>query len=237
MPVGNSFAEHPSRQPHLLIAEDDAPLAEMLRRGLQANQCDVDVVHDGKSAFQAVRGSLYDLLILDLTLPGLDGLELLRQLRPKMPSLPVLVITGRTHLEDRIMALDGGADDCLIKPFSFQEFAARTRALLRRSGASSSRRLQVGDLVLNREDLRVERSGKRIDLTPKEFLVLECLMMHARRPVSRAALMQHVWNETYDARTNLVDVYVKYVRDKIDGGFPAKLIRTIRSVGYVIEEN
>jgi len=235
MPPGTPFPDSP-HPPHLLIAEDDAPLAELLRRGLQASRCTVDVVHDGESAFQAVRGAAYDLLILDLTLPKLNGLEVLRQLRPTQPSLPVLVITGRTQLEDRVMALDGGADDCMVKPFSFQEFAARTRALLRRNPATSGLRLRVGDLVLDREDLRVERSGKRIDLTPKEFLVLECLMTNAHHPVSRARLMEYVWKASYDGRTNLVDVYVKYVRDKVDGGFSTKLIRTIRSVGYVIEE-
>lgn len=232
-----NLTSNQAHQPHLLIAEDDASLAELLQRGLQANECKVDVVHDGESAFQAVQDAPYDLLILDLGLPKLDGMTVLRQLRPSQPALPVLVITGRSRLEDRLMALDGGADDCLTKPFAVQELAARTRALLRRSGGSPALRIKVADLVLNRSELRVERAGKRIDLTPKEFLVLECLMMHAPRSVTRSTLMEHVWKEPYQARTNLVDVYIKYVRDKVDGGFSSKLIRTVRGVGYAIEES
>ena len=223
--------------PHLLIAEDDVPLARFLKRGLQADKYSVDLTHDGEAAIQAVRASQYDLLILDLNLPKLDGMALLQQLRPTMPSLPILVLTGRNRLEDRVMALDGGADDCLIKPFSFHELAARTRALMRRTGAGTGRLIQVGDLVLDRDQFRVERSGKRIDLTAKEFSVLECLMLNARRSVTRSMLMEYVWKAPYDASTNLVDVYVKYVRDKVDGEFPVKLLRTIRGVGYVIAEN
>ncbi len=225
-----------STHPHVLVAEDDVPLAQFLKRGLQ-NNYSVDVVHDGDSAAQAVRGSQYDLLVLDLNLPKIDGMELLNQLRPTMPNLPVLVLTGRARLEDRVMALDSGADDCLTKPFSFHELSARIRALMRRNGRNSARIIQVGDLVLDREELRVERGGKRLDLTSKEFSVLECLMINARRPVTRAMLMEYVWKAAYDASTNLVDVYVKYVRDKIDGGFPVKLLRTIRGVGYVVAEN
>jgi DNA-binding response OmpR family regulator len=229
-------SSQPSCHAHVLVAEDDVPLAQFLKRGLQAHYS-VDVVHDGDSAAQAVRGSQYDLVILDLNLPKIDGMTFLRQVRPAMPHLPVLVLTGQTRLEDRVMALDQGADDCLTKPFSFHELSARIRALMRRNGGSSMRLMQVGDLVLDREQFRVERSGQRIDLTAKEFSVLEFLMMNARRPVTRAMLMEHVWKAPYDASTNLVDVYVKYVRDKIDTGFPVKLLRTIRGIGYVVAEN
>ncbi|HTR68004.1 MAG TPA: response regulator transcription factor [Terriglobales bacterium] len=222
---------------HLLIAEDDVPLAQFLKRGLEADKYSVNLVHDGESALQAAQTALYDLVILDLNLPKLDGLALLKQLRPAKPQLPVLVLTGRSQLEDRVTALDGGADDCLIKPFSFRELSARTRALLRRNQRKSGKVMQVGDLVLDREELRVERAGKRLDLTGKEFLVLECLMMNARLPVSRATLMEYAWKSPYDASTNLVDVYVKYVRDKVDGSFPVKLLRTIRGVGYVVADN
>lgn len=224
-------------QPHLLIAEDDVPLAHFLKRGLEADKYSVDLTHDGEAAIQAVRASLYDLLILDLNLPKLDGMALLQEVRPTMPSLPILVLTGRNRLEDRVMALDGGADDCLIKPFSFHELSARARALMRRNGAGSGCLIQVGELVLDREQFRVERAGKRIDLTAKEFSVLECLMLNARRSVTRSMLMEYVWKAPYDASTNLVDVYVKYVRDKVDGDFSVKLLRTIRGVGYVIAEN
>ena len=228
----------PTYQARVLIAEDDVALANFLKRGLQADRYAVDLAHDGESAFQAVRGASYDLLILDLNLPKMDGLSVLKQLRPDKSDLPVLVLTGQNRVEDRVRALDGGADDCLIKPFSFHELTARTRALLRRNRQlGTSRTLQVGSLTMNREELRVEREGKRIDLTSKEFLVLECLMVNARRPVTRSALMEYVWKEPYDASTNLVDVYVKYVRDKVDKDFPTKLVRTIRGVGYVIADN
>jgi DNA-binding response OmpR family regulator len=236
MPTAKSFVDQ-LRQTHMLIAEDDVPLARFLKHGLQADQCAVDVVHDGESALQAARASRYDLLILDLNRPRRDSMALLRQLRPVMPSLPILILTGRGRLEDRVKALDGGADDCLIKPFSFHELAARARALIRRNGGSSAHRMQIADLLLDPEQFRVERAGKRITLTPTEFRVLECLMTNSPRPSTRAMIMEYAWQAPYDARTNLVDVYVKYVRDKIDSGFPTKLLRTIRGIGYVISEN
>ena len=147
-----------------------------------------------------------------------------------------MVLTAR-NLEDRIMALDNGADDCVGKPFSFQELTARTRALLRRTSPRSTGTLQVADLMLNRDEFRVERAGKKIDLTAKEFALLEYFMMNARRPVTREMIMENVWKSTYDGSTNLVDVYSKYVRDKVDAGFPLKLIRTIRGIGYVLADD
>lgn len=221
----------------VLIAEDDIPLAHFLQRGLQTDKYAVDLVHDGETALEAVGKTQYSLLILDLNLPKLDGMTLLRQVRPTMPSLPVLVLTGRNRLEDRVTALDGGADDCLIKPFSFHELTARVRALLRRNGKGAGGIVQVGDLVLNRPEFRVERAGRKIDLTAKEFALLEYLMLNARRPVNRSMIMENVWKAPYDAKTNLVDVYVKYVRDKVDIGDCAKLIRTVRGVGYVLADN
>jgi two-component system copper resistance phosphate regulon response regulator CusR len=226
-----------SYKAHVLIAEDDVPLANLLKRGLQAEHYRVDLAHDGECAFQTLRGTQYDLLILDLNLPKLGGLSLLQQLPPAAASLPVLVLTGQDRVEDRVRALDSGADDCLAKPFSFHELTARTRALLRRNHPGAGRVLQVGDLIMNREDFRVERDGKRIDLTAKEFLVLECLMMNTRKTVSRSMLMEYVWKAPYDGSTNLVDVYIKYVRDKVDCNSPRKLLRTVRGVGYVIADN
>lgn len=228
-PVGN--------QAQVLIAEDDIPLAQFLKRGLQTDKYAVDLVHDGQTALEAVGKTQYNLLILDLNLPKLDGLAFLAQVRPTMPTLPVLVLTGRSRLEDRITALDGGADDCLIKPFSFHELTARVRALLRRHGKASRGFIQVADLTLNRSEFRVERAGRRIDLTAKEFALLEYLMMNARKPVNRAMIMENVWKAPYDAKTNLIDVYIKYVRDKVDAGEGSKLIRTVRGVGYVLSDN
>lgn len=220
----------------LLIAEDDVPLAHFLRRGLETGY-GVEVVHDGESALNAVNGHPYNLLILDLNLPKLDGMDLLKQLRPAKPNLPVLVLTGRNQVEDRVSALDGGADDCLIKPFSFHELNARVRALLRRNGTGTFGVQKVGDLVLSRVEFRVERGGRKINLTAKEFALLEYLMMNAGRAVTREQIMENVWKAPYDPKTNLVDVYVKYVRDKVDLGFPTRLVRTIRRVGYVLSEN
>jgi DNA-binding response OmpR family regulator len=228
-PVGN--------QAQVLIAEDDIPLAHFLKRGLQTDKYMVDLVHDGQSALDSVGKTQYSLLILDLNLPKVDGMTLLRQVRPTMPDLPVLVLTGRNRLEDRVSALDGGADDCLIKPFSFHELTARVRALLRRHGKGPGGIVQVADLVLNRPEFRVERAGNKIDLTAKEFALLEYLMMNSRRPVNRTMIMENVWKAPYDPKTNLVDVYIKYVRDKVDTGASVKLIRTVRGVGYVLADN
>jgi DNA-binding response OmpR family regulator len=224
-------------QTKVLIAEDDIPLAHFLQRSLQTEKYAVDVVHDGQAALEAVGKTEYSLLILDLNLPKLDGMELLKQVRSAMPDFPILVLTGRSRLEDRVTALDGGADDCLIKPFSFHELAARVRALFRRSGKSSRGVIRVGDLFLNRTEFRVERAGRRINLTAKEFALLEYLMMNAPKPVNRAMIMENVWKSHYDAKTNLVDVYVKYVRDKIETAGSTKLIRTVRGVGYVLAES
>jgi len=221
----------------VLIAEDDIPLAHFLRRGLTGDRYAVDVVHDGEAALQSLGMTQYSLLILDLNLPRVDGLTLMKQIRPTSPHLLIMVLTARSGVEDRIAAFENGADDYLVKPFSFQELIARTRALLRRNGTASEGPVQVGDLVLNRSELRVERAGKRIELTGKEFALLEYLMMNARRPVTRAMIMENVWRAAYDGSTNLVDVYIKYVRDKVDAESPNKLVRTIRGVGYVLTDN
>jgi len=231
-------SSHDAKCPvQILVAEDDVALAQFLRKGLERQKYAVQVVHDGESVLRSLAEAHCDLLTLDLNLPNLDGMSVLKQLRPAKPRLPVLVLTGRATLEDRIQALDTGADDCLTKPFSFVEFSARVRALLRRNTGPASGVLQVGDLTLNREELRVERAGQRIDLTTKEFGVLEYLMLNARRPVTRAMIMENVWKGPHDPKTNLVDVYVKYVRDKVDHNFSPKLIRTVRNVGYVVAEN
>ena len=222
----------------ILVVEDDPALANFLKRGLHGQQYAVDVQHDGETALQILNSTSWDLLLLDLTLPDLDGLALLDRLRPTMPNLPILVLTGRTALEDRVTALDHGADDCLLKPFSFSELSARIRALLRRNSNGRGKVLQVSDLTMDREQFRVERGGRRIDLTEKEFALLEYLMINARRTVTRSMIMENVWKSDYNANSNLVDVYIKYVRDKVDGiGASPKLLRTMRGVGYVIADN
>jgi DNA-binding response OmpR family regulator len=216
----------------ILIAEDDEALAKFVRQGLEGEHYTVDVFPDGEQARAAASETEYDMVILDLNLPKLDGIAVLRQLRLKRPSLPVLVLTQRTRVEDRVQSLDTGADDYLAKPFSYSELSARIRALVRRSHLPSESVLTVADLKLDRVEHRVERAGKRIELTTKEFSLLEYLMRNAGRRVTRSMIVEHVWNLTFDTTTNVVDVYINYLRRKIDDGHPHKLIHTVRGVGY-----
>jgi len=187
---------------------------------------------DGEQA-RAMAGELnYDLLMLDLNLPRVDGVTILRHLRTRKPSLTILVLTSRNRIEDRGRCLDLGADDYMGKPFSFAELSARIRALLRRSHLPAAAVLAVADLKLDRLERRVERAGKRIELTSKEFGLLEYLMLNAGRRVTRAMIIEHVWNLSFDTMTNVIDVYVNYLRKKVDQGFEKRLIHTLRGVGY-----
>ena len=216
----------------ILIAEDDEALARFIRQGLEAEHYSVDVFPDGEQARTAATEFEYDVVILDLNLPKLDGVSVLRHLRSKKPSMPVLVLTQRTRVEDRVQCLDTGADDYLAKPFSFSELSARIRALVRRSHLPSESVLMTADLKVDRVQRLVERAGRRIDLTAKEFSLLEYLMLNLGRSVTRSMIIEHVWNLTFDTTTNVVDVYINYLRRKIDDGHPIKLIHTVRGVGY-----
>ena len=219
----------------ILIAEDDEALAKFVRQGLESEHYVVDVCKDGELARSAALESDYDLVVLDLNLPKLDGVTILRHLRMKKPSVPVLVLTQRTRVEDRVQCLDTGADDYLSKPFSFSELSARIRALIRRSHLPSESVVTVADLKLDRVQRLVERAGLRIELTGKEFSLLEYLMRNAGRNVTRSMIIEHVWNLTFDTTTNVVDVYINYLRRKIDDGHPVKLIQTVRGVGYALK--
>ena len=217
----------------ILIVEDDLSLAGFLARELQTESFAVDLVHDGEAALTSLENERrYDLLILDLNLPKLDGISLLQRVRPNQPRLPMLVLTARSRIEDKVSAFRSGADDCLTKPFSLVELVARVRALMRRNTGLIPNYSQVGDLTLHREERRVERNGRRIDLTPREFAILEYMMRNPGRPVSRATLFEEVWNMPSDPSTNIVDVYMKYVRDKVDLPGEPRLTHTIRGVGY-----
>ncbi len=196
----------------ILIAEDDEALARFVRQGLEGEHYSVDVMPDGEQARTAATEFEYDVVILDLNLPKLDGVSVLRHLRSKKPSLPVLVLTQRTRVEDRVQCLDTGADDYLAKPFSFSELSARIRALVRRSHLPSESVLVAGDLRLDRVQRLVERAGRRIDLTGKECSLLEYLTLNAGRRVTRSMIIEHVWNVTFDTTTNVVDVYINYLR-------------------------
>jgi DNA-binding response OmpR family regulator len=220
----------------ILVAEDDAPLADFLRLELQKEQFAVQVVADGIEAQELASYQHFDLVILDLGLPGATGLDVLRGIRSKMPDVPVLIITGAAKVEERIRGLDAGADDYVSKPFVFAELSARIRALLRRGGRSARAVLQIADLEIERVTHAVQRGGHEITLSPKEYALLELLMRNAGRPVSRAAMLAQVWKFDLDTMTNVVDVYINYLRRKVDQGYDRALIQTIRGVGYQIGE-
>jgi DNA-binding response OmpR family regulator len=216
----------------ILVVEDDAPLASFLRNGLEAEHYAVDIAPDGEEARWLACECDYDLMMLDLNLPKMDGMSVLRVIRPRKPSLPVLVLTGRSRIEDRVMVLDAGADDCVIKPFSYTEVSARVRALLRRRPLRAPTLLMAADLELDRVERTVRRAGKRIELTSKEFGLLEYLLRNAGHRITRNMIVEHVWNLSFDTGTNIVDVYINYLRKKVDEGFSPRLIHTVRGVGY-----
>jgi DNA-binding response OmpR family regulator len=220
----------------ILIAEDDIPLGNFLCKGLEAELHQVYVSHSGDEVDYLVENQQYDLLILDLNLPRVDGVQILRRVRTHNDSLPVLVLTARNKIEDRVSLLDLGADDYLVKPFSFSELSARVRALLRRRSRPVQGNLRVADLELNRSERRVTRGGREIDLSPREFALLEYLMSNAGRRVTRAMILERVWHHSFEINTNVVDVYINYLRRKVDDHLNPKLIRTIRGVGYVLAE-
>ncbi|HKT11396.1 MAG TPA: response regulator [Terriglobia bacterium] len=212
----------------ILIAEDDGPLASFVKKGLEAEHYAVDISGDGQQACAMAAELDYDLMVLDLNLPRLDGISVLRSVRTRKTSIPLLVLTGRSRVEDRVQCLDMGADDYLVKPFSFTELSARIRALLRRSHVPAESVLAVGDLKLDRVERRVERGGRRIELTSKEFALLEYLMRNAGRRITRAMIIEHVWNLSFDTCTNIVDVYVNYSTAQVDQRKVGKLAMAIQ---------
>lgn len=216
----------------ILIADADRALASLVKRGLDAEYYVVDVSPNGQEARAMVAEFDYDLLILDPKSPLLDGIAVLRSLRGCKPRMLILVLTTENRVEERVECLDLGADDYLTKPFSFIELSARIRALLRRGQLLARSTLTVADLKLDRIERRVERGGTPIELTSKEFSLLEYMMRNAGRRVTRAMIIEHVWNLAFDSSTNIVDVYVNYLRRKMDKGFARPLIHTVRGVGY-----
>ncbi len=212
----------------ILVAEDDAPLAEFLHQRLQQEQFAVQVVSSGAEAERLACDQAYDLVLLDLNLPGDGGLDVLRGIRSKQPDLPVVMVTGTSMVEERVRGLDAGADDYVAKPFAFAELAARIRAVLRRGSRPARSILQIEDLEVDRVSHTVRRGSHDIDLSPKEFALLEFLMRHEGQPV---------WKLNFDTMTNVVDVYINYLRRKMDSGYDRALIRTIRGVGYQIGGN
>ena len=218
----------------LLIVEDDPKLAEFVARGLRAERFAVDIATDGIAGQRFLDAYSYDLLILDLMLPQLSGTQLLQWARQRRASLPVLVLTARDTTEDKVRHFEAGADDYLTKPFDFAELVARIKALLRRSPVERADVLRIADLELNRLTQHVRRGGQSVELTATEYALLEYLMSSPGRAFSRAMIIEHVWDQSFEGLTNIVDVYVRYLRRKIDDAFDLKLIHTIRGVGYTM---
>jgi DNA-binding response OmpR family regulator len=220
----------------LLLVEDDRKVADFIARGLKAERFALDVANDGDNGWAMVSSYHYDLIILDLMLPGLQGSEVLRRVRKTSNDVPVLVLTAKATTSEKVETFEAGADDYLTKPFAFAELLVRIKALLRRGPVSRASVLRVGDLELDRLSQQVRRAGNRIDLTSKEYALLEYLATNAGRVLSRTMIIEHVWDESFQGLTNIVDVYVRHLRAKIDEGFPLKLLRTVRGVGYAISD-
>ncbi len=222
---------------HIAVIEDERRLATLLRRVLTEERHVVDVAYDGPSGLDLAASGTYDLIVLDLMLPGMDGIEVCRRLRAARIETPVLMLTARGAVEDRVAGLNVGADDYLVKPFAMEELLARVAALLRRRGRGldGGQTLQAGDLTLDLVRHEAQRAGRVIELTAKEFALLEFLMRHPGQVLSRTQIVDHVWRYDFDALSNVVDIYIHYLRDKIDRGFSHPLIKTVRGVGYRIE--
>lgn len=221
----------------LLLVEDDPRIARFVAKGLREQAYAVDVVATGDEALYQAEINTYDLIILDVMIPGRDGFEVCRDLRKSGQRLPILMLTARDAVEDRITGLDQGADDYLTKPFEFRELLARLRALLRRSGELRPARIVVADLVLDTAAQTVSRAGQNIPLTAKEYALIEFLARNAGRVVGRAEIAEHVWDESFDAFSNLIEVYINRLRRKIDGGASIPLLQTRRGAGYVLGDS
>jgi two-component system, OmpR family, response regulator len=219
----------------ILIVEDEPKMARILRRGLEDEGYAVDTSAGGDDGLHMATENEYDAVLLDVMLPGRDGFEVCRELRARNRWAPVLMLTARDAVGDRVRGLDAGADDYLVKPFSFEELVARVRALVRRGAKERPVTLSVGPLTLDPATRRVERSGKPLSLTPKEYGLLEYLMRHAGEVLSRSRILEHVWDYNYDGGSNVVDVYVKYLRAKMDAPFGSSLLKTVRGAGYILE--
>ena len=221
----------------LLVAEDDHVIADFVSQGLREAGYAVDVASTGTEALRKAIDGSYDAAVIDVMLPELDGLSVIEQLRARRKQTPVLILSARHTVDDRVKGLQAGGDDYLTKPFAFAELLARVQALLRRAGgAAEATRLVVGDLTLDLLSRKVERAGKTIELRPREFALLEYLMRHPGRVLSKTMILSHVWGYSFDPGTNVVDVLVSRLRDQVDEGFDKKMIHTVRGAGYVLKD-
>jgi two-component system response regulator MprA len=222
--------------PKILIVEDEEQIASFLRRGLAYEGYEVDVAPDGTVALTKARETRMDLVVLDLMLPGMDGLEVCRRLRTANSSLPILVLTARDSVSDRVQGLDAGADDYMVKPFALAELLARVRALLRRAGPGEPELLQFGDLKLDTGTRQVHRAEKMIELTSKEFDLLELFLRHPRKVLTRETIYDRVWGYDFGGESNIIEVYIRYLRQKLEMESKSRLLFTVRGVGYVLRE-
>ena len=220
----------------VLVVEDEPQIASFIVRGLTENGYSVDLASDGHEALAWPSVAEFDVIVLDVMLPGMDGIQVCRTLRQKGVRTPILMLTARDAIEDRVAGLDSGADDYLVKPFAFAELLARLRALSRREPALLGAELEVGDLAMDTTTRLVNRAGRPIELTAKEFSLLEYLMRHPNQVLSRTLIAEHVWNYDFEGATNVIDVHVKNLRKKIDHGSGTKLIQTVRGAGYRISD-
>src|ERR1700744_533974 len=220
----------------VLLAEDEKKVADMILRGLKAERYAVDVCHDRQSAWESAEAYNYDLIILDLMLPGLSGTEVLEKVRRKNQQVPILILTALDGMADKVKNFEAGAYDYLTKPFAFAELLVRIKALLRRGPVNRSSVLRVGDLEIDRLSQIVRRAGKKIELTSKEYSLLEYLATQPGRVFSRTMIIEHVWDQSFEGLTNIVDVYVRHLREKVDDAFSVKLLRTVRGVGYCLSD-
>jgi heavy metal response regulator len=219
----------------LLVVEDEQKLASFIEQGLTEEGYAVDVASDGALGLNMALDHVHDLVILDISLPHKDGLTVLKEMREARLSTPVLLLTVRANIEDKVLGLDSGADDYLTKPFAFQELVARVRALLRRRAEAAPPVLQVADVTLDPARRTVERGGEKIELTPREFSLLDYFMRNTGRVLTRTMIAEHVWDYNFDTSTNVIDVYINYLRKKIDADRDPKLLQTVRGVGYVLK--
>ena len=220
----------------ILVAEDDGVIADFVAQGLREAGYAVEVVANGQEALKKALAGGYDAAVMDVMLPGLDGLSAIEQLRAKHVTMPVLILSARHTVDDRVRGLQAGGDDYLTKPFAFAELLARLQALLRRAGgAAEPTRLVVGDLTLDLLSRKVQRAGRAIELRPREFALLEYLMRHPGRVLSKTMILSHVWGYSFDPGTNVVDVLVSRLRDQVDEGFDRRMIHTVRGAGYVLK--
>ena len=221
----------------ILIVEDEKKVASFIKKGLEEEYYSVDVAYDGKQGYELASTEEYDIILLDVMLPFKDGITLTKELRGAKIETPILLLTAKDKIQDKVDGLDAGAEDYLTKPFAFEELLARIRALLRRNVSSKSVLLKAGDLVLDTQSHKVTRGNKVVDLTPKEYSILEYLMRNKNSVISRTKLSEHVYDYHFDTDTNVIDVYINKLRNKIDKGFEGlQLLHTVRGIGYIIKE-